>query len=141
MESLEACARVAGCFENDRFARQSGIVLDNLTEAEVTMHMELTADMGNLFGRPHGGAIYTLADAAFSVLANNGNNISVALDCTVTYHNGPEIGQTLYVRGRPLAVSKRVGSYLFDIYTIQDDREKRIATMKGTAFRTGRPIA
>ncbi len=128
-------------FSNDSFARSQGIVLDSLTAEEIKMHMPLSVDSLNLYDRPHGGVIYGLADAAFSVLANNADNISVALDCTITYHNSPDPGQVLHVHGHTLSVTKRVGSYLFHVYTEGSAGKTPIATMKGTAFRTGRPVA
>ena len=127
-------------FLNDKFATKMGIVLDELTGSSIRMQMKLTEDMENLYDRPHGAIIYGLADSAFSVIANNQNNISVALDCTITYHNGPRTGDILYVHGWTVSITKRISTYLFDIYTLKDENKVKIATMKGTAFRTGKPI-
>ena len=43
-------------FEKDKYAKSLGIVLDELTEDTVKMHMQLREDMFNWFDRPHGGA-------------------------------------------------------------------------------------
>ena len=64
-------------FAHDNYAGTLGIVLDDLTHDTIRMHMQLRDDMLNWFSRVHGGAIYALADAAFSVLANNSNNLAV----------------------------------------------------------------
>ena len=53
-------------FKNDKYTKSFGVVLDELTEDSVKMYMKLTPEMNNFNGRPHGGAIYGLADAAFS---------------------------------------------------------------------------
>ena len=127
-------------FEKDAFAKVYGIVLDDLTETTIRMHMQLRADMLNLFQRPHGGAIYALADAAFSVLANNSNNISVALDCSISYHNSPEPDALLTVEGETLSSTRGTGVYLFKVFTPQNNTKKLIATMKATVYRTGKPI-
>jgi acyl-coenzyme A thioesterase PaaI-like protein len=63
-------------FEKDNYVKSFGIVLDELTEDTIQMHMLLREDMLNWFNLPHGGAIYSLADAAFSVLGNNNNNLA-----------------------------------------------------------------
>jgi acyl-CoA thioesterase len=139
MKPTDDIELIRSLYDGDAFARQLGIQLDELGDDYVCMHMNVTEQMLNLYGMPHGAAIYALADAAFSVLANNRNNISVALDCTITYHNRPSIGRDLYVKGSTLAVSKRIGSYLFDVYAEDNGRRVPVATMKGTAFRTGRP--
>jgi acyl-CoA thioesterase len=88
-------------FAKDRFAAALGITLDQLTDNSVTMHMQLSEDMVNWFDRPHGGAVYCLADAAFSVLANNGETLAVALECSITYHASPPSDALLVVEGRP----------------------------------------
>ncbi len=94
-------------FENDEYARSLGIVLDELTDTTIRMHMSLGKATLNFYGRPHGAAIYSLADAAFSVLGNNTNNVSVALDCSITYHASPEPGSLLVVEGQNLSTNRR----------------------------------
>lgn len=127
-------------FEKDEYARSLGIVLDELTDTRIRMHMHLGAAMLNFYGRPHGAAIYSLADAAFSVLGNNTNNISVALDCSITYHASPEPGSLLIVEGENLSMNNRTGSYIFTVYTENEGARTLIATMKSVSYRTGRPI-
>ena len=127
-------------FGNDEYARSLGIVHDELTDTKIRMHMRLDASMLNFFGMPHGAAIYSLADAAFSVLGNNSNNVSVALDCSITYHASPEPGSLLVVEGENISMNKRTGSYIFAVYTEKGGDRTRVATMKSVSFRTGRPI-
>jgi len=62
---------VRGQFEADEYARSLGIVLDDLTDTTIRMHMQLRQDMLNFHDRPHGAVIYSLADAAFSILGIN----------------------------------------------------------------------
>ncbi|MHA1368592.1 MAG: PaaI family thioesterase [Promethearchaeota archaeon] len=127
-------------FENDKFAKMFGIVLDELTEKTVKMHLILKPEHCNFYGRPHGGAIYALADAAFSVIGNNQNIISVALDSSISYHYSPEPGSTLHVEGHEITGSRKIGSYLFSVYTMVGTEKKLVATMKSTLYKTGKPI-
>ena len=78
--------------------------------------MRLGTAMLNFYGRPHGAAIYSLADAAFSVLGNNTNNISVALDCSITYHASPEPGSLLVVEGENLSIEQADGFLLYLLF-------------------------
>ena len=126
-------------FKIDNFAQKFNIILDDLTETTVKMHMNLATDMNNFNGRPHGGAIYGLADAAFSVIGNNQNNISVALDCNIYYHSSPNPGKILYVKGERVKQTKKIGTYLFKLYTEDDGKELKIATMMSNLYRTGKP--
>lgn len=127
-------------FEGDKYARELGIVLDELTQTTVQMRMPLREDMRNWFGRIHGGAIYSLADAAFSVLTNNDNNLSVALECSITYHASADPASVLCVRGETLAKTQKTASYLFKIYGEDKDSRTLVATMKSLSYRTGKPI-
>jgi len=136
MDSLEL---IKNKFKNDNYAKKFDIVLDDLKEDFVKMHMKLTPEMNNFHGRPHGGAIYSLADAAFSIIGNNQNNISVALDCNIYYHASPNPGEILYVKGERLKQSRKIGTYLFTIYVEVNGKQEKIATMTSNLYRTGKP--
>jgi acyl-CoA thioesterase len=127
-------------FENDRYAKSLGIILDKVTEDTVTMHMQLRDDMLNMYNCPHGAVIYSFADAAFSVLGNNMNNISVALDCSITHHASPEPGSVLAVEGKTLSSDRKTASYLFNVYMENNGERKLVATMKSVSYRTGKQI-
>jgi len=127
-------------FEKDNYAKSLGIILDKLTDDTIQMHVQLREDMLNMYNRPHGGIIYSLADVAFSVLGNNKNNISVGLDCSITYHASPDPGTVLVVEGKILSNSRRTAAFLFDVYTEKEGMRILVATMKSVSYRTGKPI-
>lgn len=135
MDSLDIIRKK---FKDDKYAQHFGIKMDKLTKDMVIMHMKVREDMLNFHGTPHGGAIYSLADAAFSVVGNNQNNISVALDCTINYHAAPKVGDMLYVRGERVKQTRKIGTYLFKVYKEINGEEKRMATMMSTLYRTGK---
>ena len=93
-----------------------------------------------MYDRPHGGIIYSLADVAFSVLGNNKNNLSVGLDCSITYHASPDPGTVLVVEGGILSHSRRTAAFLFSVCTEKEGIRTLVATMKSVSYRTGRPI-
>ena len=126
-------------FKNDNFAKKLGIVVDDLTENMVRMHVTLTPDMNNFNGRPHGAAIYALADAAFSVIGNNQNNLSVALNCTIHYLASPDTGQVLYVEGNLIKLTRKIGTFYFELYTLKEEEKNIVATMISSLYRTGKP--
>jgi acyl-CoA thioesterase len=127
-------------FERDNYAKSLGIVLDKLTDDTIQMHMQLREDMLNMYNRPHGGIIYSLADVAFSILGNNKNNISVGLDCSITYHASPDPGTVLVVEGKTLSNSRRTAAFLFEVYTEKKEMRILVATMKSVSYRTGKSI-
>jgi uncharacterized protein (TIGR00369 family) len=127
-------------FEKDNYARSLGIILDKLTDDTIQMHMQLREDMLNMYDRPHGGIIYSLADVAFSVLGNNKNNLSVGLDCSITYHASPDPGTVLVVEGEILSHSRRTAAFLCNVYAEKEGMRTLVATMKSVSYRTGRPF-
>ncbi|MHA1793242.1 MAG: PaaI family thioesterase [Promethearchaeota archaeon] len=127
-------------FKADQYANNLGIILDEITEKQVKMHLALTEKHENFYGRPHGGVIYSLADAAFSVIGNSDNNVSVAIECSISYHASPEPKSILHVIGERVAESRKIGTYLFTIYTLKNNEKHLIATMKSTLYRTGKKI-
>ena len=127
-------------FEQDNYAKSLGIVLDVLTDDTIQMHMQLRENMLNWFNRPHGGAIYSLADAAFSVLGNNNNNLAVALDCSITFHTSADPGTMLMIDGQILSTAMRTAAFLFKIYMEKEGTRTLVATMKSVSYRTGKPI-
>ena len=137
MDNLEI---VKEKFKNDKFAKLLDIELDELTDETIKMHMRLKAEMNNFYDRPHGGAIYALADAAFSVTGNNKNNISVALGCSINYHTSPNPGQIIYVEGQLIHQTNKIGTYNFLIFSQENGKKFKIATMIGTLYRTGKAI-
>lgn len=136
---MDALEIIKEKFKNDNFANHFGVILDELEENKVKMHMKLKPEMNNFHGRPHGAAIYGLADAAFSVIGNNQNNISVALDCNIYYHASPEPEDILYVKGERIKQTRKIGTYIFEVYTTNNNGHNRIATMTSNLYRTGRP--
>jgi acyl-CoA thioesterase len=127
-------------FDKDNYSKSLGIVLDTLTDDTIQMHVQLREDMLNMYNRPHGGIIYSLADVAFSVLGNNKNNISVGLDCSITYHASPDPGTVLVVEGKILSNSRRTAAFLFEVFTEKEGMRILVATMKSVSYRTGKPI-
>ena len=127
-------------FERDNYAKSLGIILDKLTDDTIQMHVQLRKDMLNMYNRPHVGIIYSLADVAFSILGNNKNNISVGLDCSITYHASPDPGTVLVVEGKTLSNSRRTAAFLFEVYTEKKEMRILVATMKSVSYRTGKSI-
>ncbi len=72
-------------FKNDRFAANAGMQIDDLTEETSTCSLVLTDDHKNAYGGVMGGALFTLSDLAFAVLANQIHNPSVASQVNINY--------------------------------------------------------
>jgi acyl-CoA thioesterase len=76
---------VAHMMENDFFSQWMGVELIEVKEGYSKIKMTIRKEMVNGFGIIHGGIPFSLADSAFAFACNNRNNLSVALDVTITF--------------------------------------------------------
>jgi acyl-CoA thioesterase len=93
--------------------------------------------MLNGFGVIHGGIAFSLADSAFAFACNNRNNLSVALDTSITFTKSTQPGDVLTAEARELHHGRSTGLYLV---TVTNNRGEQVAHFKGTCFRTGKPL-
>ncbi len=120
------------------YAQALGMELVELEEGVSAVEMIYVPErMDNLFGRAHGGAIFSLIDEAFETVCQTCGGVTVALNVNVTYVASPESGARLRAEAREVSSTKRTASYDIKV----SDREGRlIATCQALAFRTGKPL-
>jgi len=102
--------------------------------------VEMTYDpetMSNIYGRAHGGAIYSLIDEAFETAGQTDGTIAVALNINVTYVSSPEASTRLRAEAKKVSQTKKTAVY--DI-KVKDADGKLIAICQALAFCTGKPI-
>jgi acyl-CoA thioesterase len=93
--------------------------------------------MNNMFGRTHGGAIFSLIDEAFETVCQTIGSTTVALNVCVNYVASPESGARLRAEAREVSSTKRTASYEI---RVQDQGGRLIAVCQALAFRTGKPL-
>ena len=120
------------------FAQLLGMTLVELETGYARVEMTYRPDqMDNIYGRTHGGALYSLIDEAFETACQTHGSIAVALNVNVSYTASPEPGARLSAAAKEITRTKRIAHY--DI-AVTDDAGTLIATAKTIAFRTGKPI-
>lgn len=128
---------VAHMMENDHFSRWMGVELLEVREGYSRIRMVIRQEMVNGFGIVHGGIPFSMADSAFAFACNNRNNLSVALDVTISFIKAMHLGDILTAEAREVHNGRSTGVYLI---TIMNHREEQVALFKGTCFRTGKPL-
>lgn len=69
---MAKCSRQSeSSVEREPYSRILGIRLVELELGRAETEMEFSADMKNIFGMAHGGAIFSLIDEAFGAAANS----------------------------------------------------------------------
>ena len=118
-------------FYKDKFAVNTGIVLDEITEDEAICSLDLTDEHKNAYGGVMGGVIFTLADFAFAVLSNQIHQLTVAQQVDIHYLSAPK-GDKLIAKA-PCRKSGRTSSIVN--VDISDDTGRDVAQFIGTGFK------
>lgn len=122
---------------DDLFSQWLGITVAEVREGYSKIRMALRQEMINGFGIIHGGIAFSLADSAFAFACNNRNNLSVALDTSITFTKATRPGDVLTAEAKELHNGRSTGLYLI---TITNQHNEQVALFKGTCFRTGKKL-
>lgn len=137
MQSPIAKEVVDHMMENDFFSQWMGVEVLEVREGYSRIRMTIRKEMVNGFGIVHGGLPFSLADSAFAFACNNRNNLSVALDVTITFTKAVNVGDVLTAEATEIHNGRSTGVYL--IY-VTNQRNEKVALFKGTCFRTGKAL-
>ncbi len=123
--------------ENDFFSQWMGVEVLEVKEGYSKIKMTIRKEMVNGFGIVHGGIPFSLADSAFAFACNNRNNLSVALDVTITFMKAVNIDDVLTAEAKEIHNGRSTGVYLIDV---TNQKNEQVALFKGTCFRTGKNL-
>jgi acyl-CoA thioesterase len=117
--------------ENDAFAESIGIRTVEIGEGTARCEMEIAPSHLNSAGIVHGGAIFSLADAAFSVASNSHGTLAVAIDVSISFFKAKQAGR-LIAEAKEASLNPRLATYLIEV---RDEEDALIALFKGTVYR------
>lgn len=123
--------------DHDAFSQWMGIEVLEIREGYSKIQMSIRREMVNGFGIVHGGIPFSVADSAFAFACNNRNNLSVALDVTISFTKAVHIGDVLTAEAKEIHNGRSTGVYLI---TLSNQKNEQVALFKGTCFRTGNPL-
>ncbi len=122
---------------DDLFSQWLGIKVLDVKEGYSKIKMTLRNEMINGFGVIHGGIAFSLADSAFAFACNSRNNLSMALDTSITFTKATKPNDVLTAEAKEIHNGKSTGLY---IITITNQNGEQVALFKGTCFRTGKTL-
>jgi acyl-CoA thioesterase len=123
--------------DHDGFSQWMGIIVLEIKEGYSRIRMTIRKEMVNGFGIVHGGIPFSLADSAFAFACNNRNNLSVALDLTITFTKPVNVGDEITAEAKEVHNGRSTGVYLINIL---NQKGEQVALFKGTCFRTGKTL-
>lgn len=115
----------------DRFAKHLGIEILEFGKGSAKARMELKQHHLNSAGTVHGGAIFSLADAVFSVASNSHGTLAMAINVGISFFKAAKSG-ILYAEGREVSINPKLATYLIDV---KDEAGNGIALFQGTVYR------
>lgn len=115
----------------DTFAQSTGIQLVSVAPGRAVVRLEIGDQHRNSHGTVHGGAIFTLADAAFALASNSHGVPAAAINATITYMKAAREGALTAV-AEEFALNPRLATY---IVTITDEAQDRVALFQGMVYR------
>ncbi len=123
--------------QDDLFSQWMKINIIEIREGYSKIEMELREEMINGFNVIHGGIIFSFADSAFAFACNNRNNLSMALDVSISFNKAVKPGNILIAEANEIHNGQSTGLY---IITIINQNNDHVALFKGTCFRTGKTL-
>lgn len=123
--------------EKEPFGKKFGVKLIDIQEGYAKVEMRFTQDLENIFGMAHGGAIFSLIDAAFEIASNSHGTMAVALNMNINYLASPEKGAMLSAEAREINRTKKTAAY--DIRAT-DDSGKLLASCQALVYRLDKPL-
>jgi len=119
-------------FRQDPYAELLGIDVLDVKPGYGLLSMEVRDDMVNFHGIPHGGAIFSLADAAFAAASNSHGQMAVALNIEISYLRMVTPGTRLIAEANEEHLGKRTAQYHI---TVSTDDGDLVASCHGVVYR------
>ena len=129
-------AKLDALFRGDAFVDGLGAELVEWDGGRSVYRLPVGPAHGNFVGTVHGGALFSLADAALGVASNSWGRIAMALTVEIQYLSAPVVGDVLVARATERSRTRRTAAYAVDI-TSESDGTLR-AGFQAMCFRTGR---
>lgn len=105
----QACADFL--WRQDATLRSLGLERLSIEAGRASVAMTVLPSMVNGIGITHGGAIFTLADAVFSLACNSYNQRTVASHCSIAFVHPTRLGDRLVATATEVVRSVRSGIY------------------------------
>lgn len=130
MDQLERAREI---FERDKFAMETGCVIEAAGDNYAKCSLVLTDRHRNAAGVIMGGAIFTLADLCFAVAANLDKPLTVSMTSQIIFLAAAR-GTKLIAEAKCLKAGRSTCFFEIDI---TDDLGVHVASVTVTGFRRG----
>jgi acyl-CoA thioesterase len=137
MQTKNPASIVEHMLHTDAFSQWLGIEVIEIKEGYSKIKMLVRKEMMNGLNVIHGGIAFSLADSAFAFACNSRNNLSLALETSISFLKPVFIDDELTAEAKEIRNGKTTGVYMVDI---TNQHNQLIGLFKGTCFRTGKQL-
>jgi acyl-CoA thioesterase len=123
--------------KNDSFAAHLGVELLTVEEGRAVARMRLEDKHRNFMGTVHGGAVFSLADVAFSAAANSHGNRCMAFHISIDFLGPPGDTSFLEAEVQETGRAGRAGHFSMEV---RNDSGETVAVLDGWAYQTNKPL-
>ena len=135
--SSDAVKKLFKRVEKEPYPKLLDIEVLEIEPGRALVAMDFRDDMTNVFGKLHGGAVFSLLDEAFQLACNAHGEVAVALQLSIYYLAVAEPGCRLLAEAKEVKATRKTA--LYDAEVRQADG-KKIATGQALAYRVGKPL-
>ena len=128
---------VARMLARDAFSQWLGVEIVEIAAQRAVIRMTVRAEMANGFGFAHGGIVYAFADSAHAFATNSSGEISVAVDCNISYPAAVRMGDVLTATAVEQTSTNRLA---FCEVTVRNQQDAVVGHFRGTVYRTRKPL-
>ncbi len=122
---------MARFIEKDQFARYLGVEMLDQGPGSARARLSIQPHHLNSAGTVHGGAIFSLADAAFAVASNSHGPLSMAINVSISFFASVTEG-ALYAEAEEVSLAPKLATY---VIRVTDGAGRRVALFQGTVYR------
>lgn len=131
MTDTETLERVREIFRGDRFATETGAVIDDIDDRYAKVSLVINEHHKNAMGGVMGGVYFTLADFAFAVASNWQQPGVVGLNCDASFIGVPKT-ERIIAEARLVKDGRTICCYNVEI---KDEKDNPIAVVQCVGFR------
>lgn len=118
--------------ENDRYIRMAGVRTEEVKPGYARVAMTVEDKHLNSLDNTHGGAVFTLADAAFALAANSHGQVAVGLNMSISFVKATRLGDVLTATATEDKLTRSTGLYRIEV---TDQSDELVAVAEGLVFR------
>jgi acyl-CoA thioesterase len=123
--------------KSEPYAGLLGLELVKVESGYALIRMAFTEKHHNIYGRCHGGAIFSLIDEAFQIASNSSGKIEIALNVNVSYMKAPNKGDVLTAEAKLVDSSRHISHFHIEV---RNAAGVLMAACKAMAYRRDDPL-